>query len=648
VIGQGNFGVVKAAQWNPPGQLQQQVAVKVLLSELKEARVAFAEEAALAAQFDHKHVSRLLGVVTAASPMYLVLELYVNGSLHSCLTGSGKATIQEMERIKILAGVAEGMQYLGTLSFVHRDLASRNVLLDVMKAPRVSDFGMSRKMSSVDDVYASVNTKVLPLRWTSPEALETNTFSAASDVFSFGIVTVEVYTDGAMPYGHWDDAEVVRQIKGGYKIRRPEHCPTDLYKQVVNACLNTDPQQRPVFKQLARVLTTLGGERGITPAQEQEQRYSMPSQEASEELYNEPGAVASSVPFYLPPAESSPDGPEEETYAIPVAMPSQVERERRPSRALDLRVGSVHEKRNSRSAPAAPEYMEPIKVTELEDAMGYQIPQIGAPRVKVTEAVDVMGYQIPQVGALVLPGETGIYVMTGTQPTVMDSEPAPENIYDAAPTTVACDAIYNEAPGNGEAPVYAGAEPVPTDTYDSVPMVEHANAPSGARGSSDARVHTANKMYVGTSHENPDQAASDVALTPAAVGLPIHADAWLERPAASQNDAEADLVKAALGFGSYCFRLASQGGLVLVVYMGERDDSSAITGRFRIEQHSDKSVKVPDVKVCGDTRFASLAVLLKYLRNNSLTSVGGAKAVRLGQCIPFVDEQARKERDTEL
>ena len=220
----------------------------------------------------------------------------MNGSLHSCLTGSGKATIQETERIKILAGIAEGMQYLGTLSFVHRDLACRNVLLDVKKAPRVSDFGMSRKMSSTD-VYASVNTKVsaalsahcplssesssvasvgsrdlthristrqcfgacfsaspsraialppnvltpnpdnahgmplptppkvLPLRWTSPEALETKMFSAASDVFSFGIVAVEVYTDGAMPYGRWDDAEVVRQVRGGYKIRRPEHCP---------------------------------------------------------------------------------------------------------------------------------------------------------------------------------------------------------------------------------------------------------------------------------------------------------------------------------------------------------------------------------------------------------------------------------------
>ena len=85
-----------------------------------------------------------------------MLELYVNGSLHSCLTGSGKATIQEMERIKILAGVAEGMQYLGTLSFVHRDLASRNVLLDVMKAPRVSDFGMSRNVGDDSEYYKLV------------------------------------------------------------------------------------------------------------------------------------------------------------------------------------------------------------------------------------------------------------------------------------------------------------------------------------------------------------------------------------------------------------------------------------------------------------------------------------------------------------
>ena len=408
---------------------------------------------------------------------------------------------------------------------------------------------------------------MLPLRWTSPEALETNLFSAASDVFSFGIVAVEVYTDGAMPYGHWGDAEVVRQVKEGYKIRRPENCPygrhapaahhprthpppahppthhhrrtartlpcigrgergklgrrgrrpnffgsavqccsrgggldhissranvigqcspgsklicacdplclrsdvalemlemldfrTDLYKQVVSACLNTDPEQRPAFKRLAVTLTTLGGKSGITPAQQQEQMYTVPSQKAEEELYDEPGAALGlAVPYYLAPAASSgPDGPEEEAYAIPVNLPSQAERESRPSRSLDVRSGSVHEKRDGRPTPAAaaqPEYIEPVVAVLSDDTDMYQVPQLAS-----------------DVGApALLPGgdggHPGIYIMT--QQTALDSaaiaagwsaytqaEPVPEDTYDQAPTAVASDAIYSEA------------EPVPEDTCD--------------------------------------------------------------------------------------------------------------------------------------------------------------------------------------
>ena len=57
--------------------------------------------------------------------------------------------------------------------------------------------------------------RLLPLRWTAPEAIKMSVFSTASDVFSFGIVTIEVYTHAVCPYLQWSDAEVMRQVAEG-------------------------------------------------------------------------------------------------------------------------------------------------------------------------------------------------------------------------------------------------------------------------------------------------------------------------------------------------------------------------------------------------------------------------------------------------
>ena len=91
--------------------------------------------------------------------------------------------------------------------------------------------------------------------------------------------------------------------------------------------------------------------------------------------------------------------------------------------------------------------------------------------------------------------------------------------------------------GGVEDPDYAEPAPVPDNTYDSVPALLVAEADD--------------------TYAVPTDLAS-----PAVVSLPIHVAAWLDHPAATQNDADADLAGAGLGFGSYCFRLASNGGLV--------------------------------------------------------------------------------------
>jgi serine/threonine protein kinase len=79
--------------------------------------------------------------------------------------------------------------------FVHRDLASRNVLVDVNLVCKVADFGLSRAISTNNDAlgdseYYRSTTGLVPLRWTAPEALESMRFDNATDIWSFGITLV--------------------------------------------------------------------------------------------------------------------------------------------------------------------------------------------------------------------------------------------------------------------------------------------------------------------------------------------------------------------------------------------------------------------------------------------------------------------------
>ena len=258
-LGKGNFGeVFKGTFDDVNGGRVFDVAIKSLLptDTAEDSRSRFLEEAVMMAQFDHRNVTQLIGVVTLGDPALLVMEYCALGSLESYLQS---AEMENHTKVLIAIDCAAGMSYLASRKFIHRDLAARNVLLTADLRAKISDFGMSREANNKE--YYTSHGGQLPVRWTAPEALDDRRFSEKTDVWSYGILLYEIWTKGALPYKGWRNEKVWVQVAGGFRLPRPNGCHDVIY-EVMMSCWD-EPDERPTFDDLLGTLTMIGGTLGI-------------------------------------------------------------------------------------------------------------------------------------------------------------------------------------------------------------------------------------------------------------------------------------------------------------------------------------------------------------------------------------------------
>jgi len=223
------------------------------------------KEALLMAQVEpHPHLVSIIGVITRGRPKTLVLSFCEHGELGGALkkrAADGDA-FDLGTKYRFCSEIAAGMAHLGSHSFVHRDLAARNVLLGSGMICKVADFGLSRRVQTEDNTgdYYRSTSGVLPVRWTAPEGLTSQKFSAASDVWSYGIVCVEVMQDGVSPYpAIRGNPEVMAFVNNGEVHPQPEGCTDDVYNQL-RLCFSFDPEARPPFAALSGFFLALAPE----------------------------------------------------------------------------------------------------------------------------------------------------------------------------------------------------------------------------------------------------------------------------------------------------------------------------------------------------------------------------------------------------
>ncbi len=157
-LGKGHYGVVsKGLLREVMGQPGYLVAVKVLHISTDDSRTGLLQEAAVMAQFTHPRVVQLVGVITVGDPLMVVVEYCEHGSLGSYMT---KTALDQVAKYSIALDCAEGLAYLASKNFIHRDVAARNVLIDSERHAKISDFGLTRDTSSSSEYYTSAGGQV--------------------------------------------------------------------------------------------------------------------------------------------------------------------------------------------------------------------------------------------------------------------------------------------------------------------------------------------------------------------------------------------------------------------------------------------------------------------------------------------------------
>lgn len=252
-LGQGFYGEVRRATLTHfSGLVNVTVAVKQIKSaDNKTGYQDLQREIKIMKTLQHKNIVEIKGVVEDPETL-LVMEYVPLGSLLIYIK-TQRNRLTEKQLLKFSLDIAEGMEYLGQQSIVHRDLAARNILVATEDLVKISDFGLAQ-MTGNNNYYKLKTDRNLPIRWYSPETLETWRFDNKSDVWSYGVTLWEMFSYGQEPVLDEcaaDDVDALcRLYASGRRLRCPATCSVRIYTDLMNKCWEANPISRPNFSQL--------------------------------------------------------------------------------------------------------------------------------------------------------------------------------------------------------------------------------------------------------------------------------------------------------------------------------------------------------------------------------------------------------------
>lgn len=267
-VGQGGYGKVYR------GILADNtiVAIKRAQEGSLQGQKEFLTEIEMLSRLHHRNLVSLVGYCDEEGEQMLVYEFMPNGSLQDWLAAKSKGTLGFGVRLQIALGSAKGILYLHTEAhppIFHRDIKASNILLDTKLNAKVSDFGLSRLAPVMDDegtvpIHVSTVVKGTP-GYLDPEYFLTHKLTDKSDVYSLGVVFLEILT-GMRPISHGKN--IVREVNlahqsgtmftiiDGRMGSYPSEC-MERFLALALECCQDKPEHRPSMLDVVRELENI-------------------------------------------------------------------------------------------------------------------------------------------------------------------------------------------------------------------------------------------------------------------------------------------------------------------------------------------------------------------------------------------------------
>ncbi|XP_015894526.4 receptor-like serine/threonine-protein kinase SD1-8 [Ziziphus jujuba] len=234
-LGEGGFGPVYK------GILAdgQEIAVKRLSKRSRQGPEEFKNEVMLISKLQHRNLVRLLGCCIKGQERILVYEYLPNKSLDSFLFDAAKRQLLDWrQRVNIIAGIAQGLLYLhkySRLKIIHRDLKTSNILLDSNMRPKISDFGTA-KIFGEDESSANTVRIVGTYGYMPPEYAMDGIFSEKSDVFSFGVMMLEILSGKKNNAGFHQSNEFIKLSEHAWHLWKEGRCSELMDPAILGSC----------------------------------------------------------------------------------------------------------------------------------------------------------------------------------------------------------------------------------------------------------------------------------------------------------------------------------------------------------------------------------------------------------------------------
>ncbi|XP_014785291.1 inactive tyrosine-protein kinase 7 [Octopus bimaculoides] len=246
------------------------VVVKSLLNKDEQLFFEFKHEMDMFSRLEHPNITKLLGVCREAEPNFMITEYCDWGDLKQFLLATrndnGKRIARAPpltipQKLNLCRQVSLGMEHLASNRFIHKDLASRNVLLTNRLDVKISLLSLCR------DVYAQEYYPhfqcLIPLRWMPPEAVLDDEFSTKSDVWSFGVFMWEVFHLGELPHKSKTNEELLKCIKvDDISLDICDQCLPGI-AELIRKCTQLNAKDRPQFNEISIALGELNTENNV-------------------------------------------------------------------------------------------------------------------------------------------------------------------------------------------------------------------------------------------------------------------------------------------------------------------------------------------------------------------------------------------------